>query len=219
MKRPPPGSNRHRAECAHLEAALTIATMLARIVSGNTDQTSWPIPRSPGREPATRGRNPARDPSPCLSIESPNCLAWPVTHCQASERPTFSRPGLFNRLQATENGLRRNDVSPGVDLRLWACLAILEAADAMRADTIRPTPGRGDKASIDGRVLQTGALQGIIRIPMRAEACASTAFAVSHDHAGPDWLWGVNGSGCASITHLRRPINGSMIRSASSMTR
>src|SRR5208337_5345135 len=125
--------------------------------------------------------------------ESPNGLAWPVTHCQASERSTLSTRPL-TRLQATENGLRRNDVSPGVDLRLWTCLAILKAADAMRADTTRPTPGRGDKASIDRRVLQTGALQGIIRIYMRAEVCAGTAFAVSHDYAGPDWLRGVNGN-------------------------
>ena len=89
----------------------------------------------------------------------------------------------------------------------------------MRADTIRPTPGQGEKASIDSRVLQTGALQGIIRIYMRAEVCAGTAFAVSHDYAGPDCLRGVNGNGCASITHLRRPINASMVRSARSTTR
>ena len=132
--------------------------------------------------------------SPSLSIwllsrpASSDGLRWPLSHRQASGRSPSTRP--LNRLQTTENGLLRNDVSPGVDLRLRACLAILEAADAMRADTICPTPGRGDKASIDRRVLQTGALQGIIRISMRAEACASTAFAVSHDYAGPDWLWG-----------------------------
>ncbi|MGO8900085.1 MAG: hypothetical protein ACLQU5_17285 [Isosphaeraceae bacterium] len=84
--------------------------------------------------------------------------------------------------------VRGADVPPAVRLR--ACLAILDAADAMEPETIRPTPGRGDKASIDRRVLQTGALQGIIRISMRAQTCAGTAFAVSYDYAGPDWLRG-----------------------------
>ena len=44
---------------------------------------------------------------------------------------------------------------------------------------------------------------------MRAEVPPGTAFAVSHDYAGPDWLWGVIGNGLASITHLRKPMNGS----------
>jgi len=89
---------------------------------------------------------------PTKSIESPNGLAWPVTHCQASERPTLSTRPL-KRLQATENGLRRNDVSPGVDLRLWACLAILQAADAMKAETIGPRSARGVKASMSHKAL------------------------------------------------------------------
>jgi len=59
----------------------------------------------------------------------------------------------LNRLQATENGLRRNDVSPEVDLRLWACLAILEAADAMKPETIGSTSARGVKASLEHRAL------------------------------------------------------------------
>jgi hypothetical protein len=71
----------------------------------------------------------------------------------------------------------------------------------MKADTIRPTPGRGDKASIDRPVLQTGALQRIIRISTTAEVCAGAAFAVSHDYAGPDWMGGER-----QWLHLHNPL-------------
>jgi hypothetical protein len=43
------------------------------------------------------------------------------------------------------------DVPPAVRLR--ASLAILEAANAMKAETIGPTSARGVKASMDHRVL------------------------------------------------------------------
>jgi hypothetical protein len=43
------------------------------------------------------------------------------------------------------------DVPPAVRLR--ACLAVLQAADAMRAEPIGPTSARGVKASMDHRAL------------------------------------------------------------------
>jgi len=91
----------------------------------------------------------AAAPDPCLS-ERPGlaCDALPGvgTSDLFSTRP-------LNRLQATENGLRRSDVSPRVDLRLWACLAILQAANAMKAETIGPTSARGVKASMSHKAL------------------------------------------------------------------